>query len=229
MSRRAARSVLPRALPRNTASSVCVTHRSAKRRSRAWPPSRDLRLRPVLEIMFIDFATLALDCLVNQAAKYRYNVGRPAVGTHGRAHAGRCGGRAAAQHSQSLEAWFIHVPGLVVVAPSSPVEAYGLLKSSIRLGDPVLFVEHKRLYAQRENLVANAELAGNREGASSARRQRCHLDCLLGNGSQRARGRGGARARRSLRRSDRFAHAVAARYGYDRGVRDEDSSRRDRA
>jgi acetoin:2,6-dichlorophenolindophenol oxidoreductase subunit beta len=108
--------------------------------------------------MFIDFATLALDCLVNQAAKYRYmSGGQLSVPMVVRTQAGAAGG-AAAQHSQSLEAWFIHVPGLVVVAPSSPVEAYGLLKASIRLGDPVLFVEHKRLYAQREALVPGATL-----------------------------------------------------------------------
>jgi acetoin:2,6-dichlorophenolindophenol oxidoreductase subunit beta len=110
-------------------------------------------LRPVLEIMFIDFATLALDCLVNQSAKYRYmSGGQLAVPMVVRTQAGAAGG-AAAQHSQSLEAWFIHVPGLVVVAPSSPSEAYGLLKSAVRLGDPVLFIEHKRLYALKESLV----------------------------------------------------------------------------
>ena len=115
-------------------------------------------LRPVLEIMFIDFATLALDCLVNQSAKYRYmSGGQLAVPMVVRTQAGAAGG-AAAQHSQSLEAWFTHVPGLVVVAPSSPAEAYGLLKSAIRLGDPVLFIEHKRLYALKETLDENAEL-----------------------------------------------------------------------
>ncbi len=115
-------------------------------------------LRPVLEIMFIDFATLALDCLVNQCAKYRYmSGGQLAVPMVVRTQAGAAGG-AAAQHSQSLEAWFIHVPGLVVVAPSSPLEAYGLLKSAIRLGDPVLFIEHKRLYTLREQSPPSAEL-----------------------------------------------------------------------
>jgi pyruvate dehydrogenase E1 component beta subunit len=114
--------------------------------------------RPVLEIMFIDFATLSLDCLVNQSAKYRYmSGGQLAVPMVVRTQAGAAGG-AAAQHSQSLEAWFIHVPGLVVVAPSSPVEAFGLLKSAIRLGDPVLFVEHKRLYTMKEALVDGAAL-----------------------------------------------------------------------
>jgi len=115
-------------------------------------------LRPVLEIMFIDFATLALDCLVNQSAKYRYmSGGQLAVPMVVRTQAGAAGG-AAAQHSQSLEAWFIHVPGLIVVAPSSPVEAYGLLKSAVRLGDPVLFIEHKRLYTLKEAWVSDGEL-----------------------------------------------------------------------
>jgi pyruvate dehydrogenase E1 component beta subunit len=108
--------------------------------------------------MFIDFATLSMDCLVNQTAKYRYmSGGQLAVPLVVRTQAGAAGG-AAAQHSQSLESWFIHVPGLVVVAPSTPVEAYGLLKSSIRLGEPVLFVEHKRLYTMRQELPQNAEL-----------------------------------------------------------------------
>jgi pyruvate dehydrogenase E1 component beta subunit len=115
-------------------------------------------LKPVLEIMFIDFATLAMDCLVNQTAKYRYmSGGQLAVPLVVRTQAGAAGG-AAAQHSQSLEAWFIHVPGLVVIAPASPVEAYGLLKSAIRLGDPVLFVEHKRLYTMKEDLADDIEL-----------------------------------------------------------------------
>jgi acetoin:2,6-dichlorophenolindophenol oxidoreductase subunit beta len=115
-------------------------------------------LKPILEIMFIDFATLSMDCLVNQAAKYRYmSGGQLAVPLVVRTQAGAAGG-AAAQHSQSLEAWFIHVPGLVVVAPSSPAEAYGLLKSAVRLGDPVLFIEHKRLYTMKEALADGAPL-----------------------------------------------------------------------
>jgi pyruvate dehydrogenase E1 component beta subunit len=114
-------------------------------------------LRPVLEIMFIDFATLAMDCLVNQSAKYRYMAGgQLSVPMVVRTQAGAAGG-AAAQHSQSLESWFIHVPGLVVLAPSSPSEAYGLLKAAIRLDDPALFIEHKRLYAMKEPLAGQAE------------------------------------------------------------------------
>jgi pyruvate/2-oxoglutarate/acetoin dehydrogenase E1 component len=133
-------------------------------------------LRPVLEIMFIDFATLALDCLVNQCAKYRYmSGGQLSVPMVVRTQAGAAGG-AAAQHSQSLEAWFIHVPGLVVVAPSSPAEAYGLLKSAIRLGDPVLFIEHKRLYTLREEPAA---LAGELPPIGKARVARAGTDVTL--------------------------------------------------
>src|SRR5215510_10041975 len=115
-------------------------------------------LKPVLEIMFIDFATLAMDTLVNQTAKYRYmSGGQLAVPLVVRTQSGAAGG-AAAQHSQSLEAWFVHVPGLVVVAPATPAEAYGLLKSAIRLGEPVLYIEHKRLYTMRGTLDDAAEL-----------------------------------------------------------------------
>jgi acetoin:2,6-dichlorophenolindophenol oxidoreductase subunit beta len=115
-------------------------------------------LKPVLEVMFIDFATLAMDCLVNQTAKYRYmSGGQLSVPLVVRTQSGAAGG-AAAQHSQSLEAWFIHVPGLIVVAPASPAEAYGLLKSAIRLGEPVLFIEHKRLYTMREALADETAL-----------------------------------------------------------------------
>ncbi|MBV8855180.1 MAG: alpha-ketoacid dehydrogenase subunit beta [Sinobacteraceae bacterium] len=115
-------------------------------------------LRPVLEVMFIDFTTLALDCLCNQTAKYRYmSGGQLNVPLVVRTQSGAAGG-AAAQHSQSLEAWFVHLPGLLVVAPSSPAEAYGLLKSAIRLEDPVLFVEHKRLYAMKEGFLADGQL-----------------------------------------------------------------------
>ena len=154
-----AHSASPRALRRSTARSGCATRLSAKRPSPALHTGAAIcGLRPVLEIMFIDFATLALDCLVNQAPSIATcRADNCAVPMVVRTQAGAAGG-AAAQHSQSLEAWFIHVPGLVVVAPSSPVEAYGLLKSSIRLGDPVLFIEHKRLYAQREALSRRGRL-----------------------------------------------------------------------
>src|SRR5215470_10768784 len=115
-------------------------------------------LRPIVELQIFDFVAMTMDQIVNQAAKFRYMLGgTPTVPLVIRGPQGG-GIRLAAQHSQSLEAWFIHVPGLVVVAPSSPVEAYGLLKSAIRLGDPVLFIEHKRLYTMRDDLPENAEL-----------------------------------------------------------------------
>ena len=105
--------------------------------------------RPVAEIMYMDFVTLTMDALVNQAAKLHFMFGgqlsAPMVV---RVQQG-VGRGAGAQHSQSLEAWFAHVPGLKVVAPSTPADAKGLLKSSIRDDDPVLFIEHKGLYARK--------------------------------------------------------------------------------
>jgi pyruvate dehydrogenase E1 component beta subunit len=103
-------------------------------------------MRPVAEIMFMDFTTIAMDQLVNQAAKIRFMFGGKAkVPMVVRTPAGS-GTGAAAHHSQSLEAWFIHVPGLKVVMPSTPYDVKGLLLASIRDDNPVLFVEHKLLY-----------------------------------------------------------------------------------
>lgn len=103
--------------------------------------------RPVAEIMYVDFMAYAMDQLVNQAAKIHYMFGgqinvpmvlRTQQGT---------GRGAGAQHSQSLEAWFTHIPGLKVIAPATPADAKGLLKASIRDGNPIVFLEHKGLYA----------------------------------------------------------------------------------
>ena len=106
-------------------------------------------LKPVVEIMFMDFITLAMDALVNQAAKARFMFGGqgsvPMVlrTPHG-------GGLSAGpQHSQCLEAWLAHVPGLKVVCPSTPQDAYSLLRAAIADPDPVIFVEHKGLYARK--------------------------------------------------------------------------------
>ncbi|MCK4401834.1 alpha-ketoacid dehydrogenase subunit beta [bacterium] len=103
-------------------------------------------MRPIAEIMYIDFITQAMDQLVNQAAKMRYMFGGKTtvpmvLRTEG--GAGRC---IAAHHSQSLEAWIMHVPGLYLVMPSTPYDAKGLLKASIRDDNPVVFIEHKMLY-----------------------------------------------------------------------------------
>lgn len=106
-------------------------------------------MRPVVEIMFMDFITLAMDQIVNLAAKLHYVFGpraacplvvRTACG------GGRCYGPT---HSQILEAWFMHTPGLKIAAPSSPADAKGLLKTAIRDPNPVIFLEHKMLYGRR--------------------------------------------------------------------------------
>ncbi len=131
-------------------------------------------LRPVIEIMFGDFLALPMDGLVNQAAKYWYLsnqqrsvplVVRSAVGA---------GGRFGAIHSQNPSAWFLGVPGLKVASPSTPADAKGMLKAAIRDPNPVLFLEHKRLYSLRgEEPVEEIVPLG------SARRARAGSDVTL--------------------------------------------------
>ena len=108
-------------------------------------------MRPVMEIMFIDFSGLAMDQICTQAAKLRFMTGgqcsvpwvlRMTTG-------GGAGKSIAAQHSQSLEVWYAHIPGLKVVLPSTPYDAKGLLKAAIRDDNPVVFLEHKFLYSFR--------------------------------------------------------------------------------
>jgi pyruvate/2-oxoglutarate/acetoin dehydrogenase E1 component len=115
-------------------------------------------MRPVIEIMFGDFLFLAMDSLVNQAAKYWYIsaeqasvplVVRSAVGA---------GGRFGAIHSQMPAPWFQGIPGLKVVAPATPGDAKRLLKASIRDENPVIFLEHKRLYSLKEEVSDEAEI-----------------------------------------------------------------------
>ena len=107
-------------------------------------------MRPVMEIMFMDFLTISMNQLVNQAAKIRFMFGgKASIPMVIRAPAGS-GTGAAAQHCQSLEAWFINVPGIKVVAPATPYDVKGLLIAAIRDNNPVLFVEHKLLYRTKE-------------------------------------------------------------------------------
>jgi acetoin:2,6-dichlorophenolindophenol oxidoreductase subunit beta len=106
-------------------------------------------LRPVLEIMFIDFITLALDQLVNGAAKAHFMSGGQLTVPLVLRTQGGAGQRGAAQHSQSLESWLTHVPGLKVVLPSTPADAAGLLVSAIADPGPVVFIENKTLYFRR--------------------------------------------------------------------------------
>lgn len=121
-------------------------------------------LRPVLEVMFMDFSTLVMDAMVNQAAKARFMFGGqcsiPMVlrTPHG-------GGLSAGpQHSQCLEAWFAHIPGLKVVCPATAQDAYGLLRAAIRDPDPVVFVENRALYARKGPLDRAAPLPAIGQG-----------------------------------------------------------------
>jgi acetoin:2,6-dichlorophenolindophenol oxidoreductase subunit beta len=112
-------------------------------------------LRPVVEIMFMDFITLSMDALVNQAAKARFMFGgQGSVPLVLRApHGG--GLNAGPQHSQCLEAWLAHVPGLKVVCPAEPQDVYSLLRAAVEDPDPVVFVEHKGLYARKGMVDVN--------------------------------------------------------------------------
>jgi acetoin:2,6-dichlorophenolindophenol oxidoreductase subunit beta len=106
-------------------------------------------LRPVAELMYVDFMGLVMDQLANQAAKSRYmfggQIGVPMV----LRTQGGTGRSAAAQHSQSLEAWVMHVPGLRLVMPATVNDAYHLLRQSLTQPDPVVFIEHKGLYTMK--------------------------------------------------------------------------------
>lgn len=115
-------------------------------------------MRPVPEIMFSDFLTVCMDQLVNQAAKIRYMFGGKAkIPMTVRVPIG-AGLSAAAQHSQSLEAWFNHVPGLKIVLPATPVDAKGMLKAAIRDDNPVMFFEHKVLYAVKGDVPEDMDV-----------------------------------------------------------------------
>lgn len=106
-------------------------------------------LRPVVEVMYADFATIAMDAIVNHAAKVRYMSGGQVSAPLVIRMAYGAGRRTGAHHSQSAESWLTNVPGLMIVAPSTPYDAKGLLKAAIRAPDPVVFFEHKLLYAKK--------------------------------------------------------------------------------
>ena len=127
-------------------------------------------LRPVVEIMFIDFITLAMDQLVNHAAKLHYmSGGQLKIPLTVRVQCG-ISGAMGAHHSQSLESWLAHVPGLKVVMPSNPADAKGLLKAAVRDDNPVVFIEHRGLYWTRgpvpegDYIVPIGKVAVVREG-----------------------------------------------------------------
>ncbi|MBL7697173.1 MAG: alpha-ketoacid dehydrogenase subunit beta [Chitinophagaceae bacterium] len=114
--------------------------------------SAAMGMRPIAEIMYIDFITIAMDQIVNHAAKwYQLSNGKVKMPIVFRTQGG-AGRRNSSQHSQSLENWFVNIPGLVVVMPSSPYEIKGLLKSAVRDNNPVMFIEHKSLYFAKEEI-----------------------------------------------------------------------------
>jgi acetoin:2,6-dichlorophenolindophenol oxidoreductase subunit beta len=125
-------------------------------------------LLPVVEIMFVDFVTLALDQLVNQAAKAHFMSGGQLTVPLVLRTQGGAGQRGGAQHSQSLEAWLTHVPGLKVAMPSTAVDAAALLKAAIADANPVVVVESKTLYFRREDVPDDVPAA--RFGEAAVRR-----------------------------------------------------------
>ena len=126
-------------------------------------------MRPVLEIMFIDFITLALDQLVNGAAKAHFMSGGQLTVPLVLRTQGGAGQRGAAQHSQSLESWLTHVPGLKVVMPSGPADAAGLLASAIADPNPVVFIENKTLYFRKGDVAEPPAPVPIGEGVVAAR------------------------------------------------------------
>ena len=169
--------------------------------------------RPVAELMFMDFAWVASDQIFNQAAKMRYmSGGRVKVPMVIRTQQG--GGRGnGAQHSQSLEAIFTHIPGLKVVLPATPYDAKGLLKTALREDNPVIFIEHKLLYNTKgpvpEGRVHHP--LWRRRGQTAGERR--HAGQLLPHRAPRAGSCGGSGQGRHLGRGDRPAHDRAARPG----------------
>ena len=116
-------------------------------------------LRPVVEMRVVDFALCAIDEIVNQAAKNRFMFGgQGRVPLVARLPIG-IWSASAAQHSQSLEAWFVHIPGLVVVTPATPQDNYSLLKASLASGDPVVYMEHKELWGVEGEVDHDAAIA----------------------------------------------------------------------
>jgi pyruvate/2-oxoglutarate/acetoin dehydrogenase E1 component len=133
-------------------------------------------MRPILEIMFMDFLTISMNQLVNQAAKIHFMFGgKASVPMVIRTPAGS-GTGAAAQHSQSLEMWFVNVPGIKVVTPATPHDAKGLLVAAIHDNNPVLFMEHKLLYRSKEHVPE--PLYEIPLGQAEVKRQGKHLTIL---------------------------------------------------
>lgn len=127
-------------------------------------------MRPIVDLHFSDFVTCAMDEIANQAAKIRYMFGGQIKLPMVIWCPDGAGLRAAAQHSQSLEAWFVHTPGLKIVVPSEPADVKGLIKASIRDDNPVMFFQHKKLFAkeghvpEEDYVIPLGQAAIKREG-----------------------------------------------------------------
>jgi pyruvate/2-oxoglutarate/acetoin dehydrogenase E1 component len=129
-------------------------------------------LRPIAEIMFADFAAVCFDGIANELAKYRYMTGGQ-VSVPATIRMGNGASGFAAQHSQSVENWFLNVAGLKIVVPATAADAYGLLRASIEDPDPVLFFEHKHLFNRKEEV--GAELAPVPLGKAEVVRSGTHV------------------------------------------------------
>ena len=170
-------------------------------------------MRPVVEIMYEDFTTLAMEQLVNQAAKHRYMSGGQlkvplVVRTQGGA-----GWSPGAQHAQQVEAWFVHVPGLKVVFASTPEDVRGLLWSSIYDDNTVIFFEHRTLYPIKGEVAGGARADPARAGARPPRGRGRDGDRDGAARARVARGRGGGGEGGHLGRGRRSADAAAAGRG----------------
>ncbi len=180
-------------------------------------------MRPIVEIMFGDFLPVAGDQLVNQLAKARYmSGGKASVPVTVRVTTG-APGSSAAQHSQSPEGWYMNVPGLKIAVPATPADAKGLLKTALRGEDPVLFFEHKMLYAVKGEVPDDPDFMvpfGQAQISRPGKRPDHRGDRRDAAEGARSRGDSGKRGHR--RRSRRPPHACAARQGDDRRVGQED-------
>ena len=187
--------------------------------------------RPVAELMFMDFAWVASDQIFNQAAKMRYmSGGRVKVPLLIRTQQG--GGRGnGAQHSQSLETIFTHIPGLKVVLPATPYDAKGLLKTALREDNPVIFIEHKLLYNTKGPVPEERVHHPVRRRRGQAAGERRHPGQLLPHLAPFTGGRGGSGRGGHLGRGDRPAHDRAARPGGDPdlGAQDRPADHRPRS
>ena len=180
-------------------------------------------LRPIVEFMTWNFALLAIDQVVNTAAKMRYMSGGqisvPAVfrGPGGSAL------QLAAQHSQAFESWYAHIPGLKVVMPATPADAKGLLKSAIRDEDPVVFIEGEMLYNTKGEVPEGEYLTPIGKADVKRDRQRRDPDLPLEDGERGAQGRGAARGRGHRRRGGGPAHDPPARPRDGAGLGEQDA------